>query len=551
MEKYIIRQFILHTQMDFHMNEIWEMTPPTITTPARYYGRVGDNISRLAGSAGTGFSPASTWSLVSGTLPTGVTGLNPDGTFTGIPTTTGTWTITVRHGNANPAGGAYNINFHADQVVTIVITPAPSATATPPPIATPLPQIPGAVVATYTYRADGLRVSKTVNGVRTTHVWLRGSIILERNTSGAVINRFIRSRNGQLIMSQHHGWYVLNARGDVVQRVGNNGGILRAYRYSAFGNEFTPDISNTNPWRFAGEYWDWETGTYYLRARNFNPRTGRFTQPDPFWNNRNMQRSGAAILQSGNLFMFTMHNPVMFTDPSGMVATIPRLMDTLSMLRTMTQSVINQVRTTASQPRLDFNTIDDCSSHVGGVTRTITRPTDSSIVTSGVNAQGILMHNVTTTIRTRLRGSATFEWWIDDGQIQIDFNDNSLWGVLLRGYSTTLAEEMLNVTRSINPYYLSGRTLGGIRTDVQLHWAGYAIDQAAGFIEFERWDFIARIGGLYSDMPGFDDNAWFFEGAYAASIAARFNPFMLPWGAASAGRDLGREFMNYLSFRRN
>jgi len=33
-----------------------------------------------------------------------------------------------------------------------------------------------------------------------------------------------------------------------------------------------------------------------------------------------MQRSSAAILQSGNLFMFTMHNPVMFTDPSGMVA---------------------------------------------------------------------------------------------------------------------------------------------------------------------------------------------------------------------------------------
>ena len=178
--------------------------------------------------------------------------------------------------------------------------------------------------AEYRYRVDGLRLSKTVNGVRTTHVWVRGNIVLERNAGGAVINRFIRSRNGRLLRSHSHGWYLLNARGDVVQRVNNNAAVLRVYRYSAFGNEFNPDANNNNPFRFGGEYWDWETGTYYLRARNFNPRTGRFTQPDPFWNNRNMQSNNAAILQSGNLFMFVMHNPVRYVDPSGLMAALPR-----------------------------------------------------------------------------------------------------------------------------------------------------------------------------------------------------------------------------------
>ena len=80
----------------------------------------------------------------------------------------------------------------------------------------------------------------------------------------------------------------------------------------------TPNQQNTNPFRYAGEYWDWETQTYYLRARHFNPRTGRFTQPDPFWNISNMTSNTAAVLQSGNLFVYTMHNPVRFIDPTGL-----------------------------------------------------------------------------------------------------------------------------------------------------------------------------------------------------------------------------------------
>ncbi|MCL2353449.1 MAG: RHS repeat-associated core domain-containing protein, partial [Defluviitaleaceae bacterium] len=78
---------------------------------------------------------------------------------------------------------------------------------------------------------------------------------------------------------------------------------------------------NTNPFRFSGVYYDWSTGTYYLRARQFNPRTGRFTQADPFWSVGNMQTNNLSILQSGNLFVFGMNNPVRWIDPSGMVVT--------------------------------------------------------------------------------------------------------------------------------------------------------------------------------------------------------------------------------------
>jgi len=121
------------------------------------------------------------------------------------------------------------------------------------------------------------------------------------------------------LSSYFHGWYVHNARGDVVQLVGDTGGVvLRTYRYTAFGVELSPVEGDTNPWRFAGEYFDRETGTYYLRFRNMNPRTGRFLTPDPFWGLHNMMSSAAAIVQSGNLFMYVMHNPVRFVDPWGL-----------------------------------------------------------------------------------------------------------------------------------------------------------------------------------------------------------------------------------------
>jgi RHS repeat-associated protein len=96
------------------------------------------------------------------------------------------------------------------------------------------------------------------------------------------------------------------------------------YSYSAFGINLFYNCccftTNTNPFRFAGEYWDWEIGEYYLRARSFNPRTGRFTQPDPFWGIHNMQSSTNAIMQAANLYVYVMNNPIMWRDPLGLFA---------------------------------------------------------------------------------------------------------------------------------------------------------------------------------------------------------------------------------------
>jgi len=93
------------------------------------------------------------------------------------------------------------------------------------------------MISEYIYRADGLRHSKTVNGVRTQHAWSCGNIVLERNATGTVTDRFERGAGGRLIRSLNHGWYLHDGRGSVVQRVGAQGNVLHTYRYSAFGVE--------------------------------------------------------------------------------------------------------------------------------------------------------------------------------------------------------------------------------------------------------------------------------------------------------------------------
>ena len=200
-------------------------------------------------------------------------------------------------------------------------------------------------------------------------------------------------RGADLIFAQSQGdrsYYSFNAHGDVIQLTTANGSVTRSYDYDAFGNDIGTTQSggsgstDGNPFRFAGEYFDRETGTYYLRARNYDPVVGRFTQTDTYWDIDNMICGGSpyraqmaetqirqqvikkcieaiylksgitsdekiaeatrwrmnrltdaekqmleravqgiktpqmtAIMQSSNLYVYCMNNPILFIDPSG------------------------------------------------------------------------------------------------------------------------------------------------------------------------------------------------------------------------------------------
>jgi RHS repeat-associated protein len=168
----------------------------------------------------------------------------------------------------------------------------------------------GGETTDYAYRPDGLRHSKSTNNITTTHIWDGANISLD--IVDGVASKYVR---GIGLISSGGIFYLYNAHGDVVQLTNASGNVTKAYDYDAFGVERNPDPNDTNPWRYCGEYFDRETGTVYLRFRNYQPRTGRFTQEDPYW-----RIHGISVYdpQGLNLYSYCMSNPVMWTDPSGL-----------------------------------------------------------------------------------------------------------------------------------------------------------------------------------------------------------------------------------------
>ena len=170
-----------------------------------------------------------------------------------------------------------------------------------------------------------MRHSRTVDGQLYTFVYYGSGVVMHRGLNGGVRTHYRRVQGGRLLIGFALGGYLFNVRGDVVQRVKSDGRILHAYRYCAFGVELNPSAAiNRNPFRFAGMYWDAHRGEYVTPNRMLNPRTGRWTQPDPFWGIHNMTSSTLAILQAANLYVFVMNNPIMFHDPSGLYAVMLR-----------------------------------------------------------------------------------------------------------------------------------------------------------------------------------------------------------------------------------
>ena len=89
-----------------------------------------------------------------------------------------------------------------------------------------------------------------------------------------------------------------------------DGEVTKKYIYDAFGVEKNIDENDTNAFRYCGEYYDTETGTIYLRARYYNPSTGRFISRDSFAG----RKSDPLSL---NLYTYCHNNPIRYIDPSG------------------------------------------------------------------------------------------------------------------------------------------------------------------------------------------------------------------------------------------
>ena len=178
---------------------------------------------------------------------------------------------------------------------------------------------------TFDYNDEGIRTSKTVNGVKHTYQLNGSQIIAEEwgnkllvyiyDASGSPIGMMYRTTSYDFEEWDVF-WFEKNLQGDIVAVYDEDGTKVATYKYSdAWGNHsvsYSNDGASTgakyNPFRYRGYYYDSDLGMYYLQSRYYDANICRFINAD------------SALYHSSlgyNLFVYCENAPVGKIDITG------------------------------------------------------------------------------------------------------------------------------------------------------------------------------------------------------------------------------------------
>jgi RHS repeat-associated protein len=225
--------------------------------------------------------------------------------LTGTPTKAATskFTLTAKNG----------VTPNATQAFTLTVDAAAASAAVPEVFATEESAAEPAVTptATYTYNGDGLRTSKSADGVTETFTWDVSGDLPLLLVDGAT--SYVYGPDGlpvEQINTNTPTYYTHDQLGSTRLLTDASGAVLASYTYDPYGNLTGTTGSATNPFGYAGQYTDAESGLIYLQARYYDPATGQFMTSDPL-----VAITGAAYTYVGD-------NPLNGTDPTGLDPTL-------------------------------------------------------------------------------------------------------------------------------------------------------------------------------------------------------------------------------------
>jgi RHS repeat-associated protein len=112
-------------------------------------------------------------------------------------------------------------------------------------------------------------------------------------------------------------FYGYDGGGNVRQLTSISATVTDSYEYDAYGNEFTVSGTTPNEMMYRGEQFDSDLGLYYLRARYYNPLTGRFMSRDP--NDPGPRDANGKPIDPKTLhkYLYAGGDPVNWADASG------------------------------------------------------------------------------------------------------------------------------------------------------------------------------------------------------------------------------------------
>lgn len=187
----------------------------------------------------------------------------------------------------------------------------------------------GTNTITNTYDVDGIRKSKTVNGVEHKYVTLNKKIMSE--SYGDITIRYFydnENRPYKIVVDKngttYTGYYVVNWQGDVVAITDSTGKVVVEYTYDAWGNVVSSSyekieglskmLYDYNALKYRGYYYDADLELYYLNTRFYDPVICRFISADDI---SILSVDQENFLQY-NLYTYCLNNPVNSMDSSGM-----------------------------------------------------------------------------------------------------------------------------------------------------------------------------------------------------------------------------------------
>ncbi len=181
----------------------------------------------------------------------------------------------------------------------------------------------------YTHDASGNRTSRSIDGVLDAS-WAWDDLsalpmrIGEYDSTGTLATSWLAdptSSTGASLAQTTNGassWLLSDPFANTIATVSTTGDTVSGTRtMNAFGVERLPATGALADAAvgFAGQYLDAATGLYDMRARDYDPTSGRFTATDPV-----AVPTGMPYVAG---YSYAFNNPLMFTDVSGLTATSP------------------------------------------------------------------------------------------------------------------------------------------------------------------------------------------------------------------------------------
>ncbi len=167
----------------------------------------------------------------------------------------------------------------------------------------------GGVVTNYSYDPMGIRRMKD-NTFYVVDQQNTGNVIMEATHSTTPINAYVWG-NGLVCridpISDSVFYYHFDFRGNVIAITNQSGNLVKFYKYDPFGKVYKSggSLSWQNPYQYVGKegVQTDDSDLYYMKARYYQPSTGRFISEDPKWNT--------------NLFVYCDDDPIDNFDPKG------------------------------------------------------------------------------------------------------------------------------------------------------------------------------------------------------------------------------------------